>query len=61
MHDGDNPPIGILLCTKSGKKMVEYATAGMGNKLFVSTYLLQLPDKSVLEQFLVENNNEQNI
>lgn len=61
MHDGDNPPIGILLCTKSGKKMVEYATAGMDNKLFVSTYLLQLPDKSVLEQFLVENNNEQNI
>lgn len=56
MHDGDNPPVGILLCTKAGKKMVEYATAGMDNKLFVSTYLLQLPDKSILERFIKENN-----
>ena len=54
MHDGDNPPIGILLCTKKGKKMVEYAIAGMSNQLFVSTYLLQLPDKTSLEKFLLE-------
>jgi len=58
MHDGDNPPVGILLCTKAGKEMVEYALAGMDNKVFVSTYLLQLPDKSVLEQFIKDNNNE---
>ncbi len=25
MNDGDNPPIGILLCTRKGKQMVEYA------------------------------------
>ena len=56
MHDGDNPPVGILLCTKAGKKMVEYALAGMDNNLFVSTYLLQLPDKSVLEKFIKDNN-----
>jgi len=56
VHEGDNPPIGILLCTKAGKKMVEYALAGMDNNLFVSTYLLQLPDKSVLEQFIKDNN-----
>lgn len=55
MHEGDNPPIGILLCTKAGKQMVEYALAGMDNNLFVSTYLLQLPDKSVLEQFIIDN------
>ena len=54
MHDGDNPPIGILLCTKKGKKMVEYAIAGMSNQLFVSTYMLQLPDKTSLEKFLLE-------
>ena len=55
MHDGDNPPVGILLCTKAGKKMVEYALAGMDNNMFVSTYLLQLPDKSVLEKFIKDN------
>ena len=62
MHEGDNPPIGILLCTRKGKKMVEYALAGMDNQLFVSTYMLQLPDKSTLEKFLldeIENHSEQ--
>ena len=54
MHPGDNPPIGILLCTRKGKKMVEYALAGMDNQLFVSTYMLQLPDKATLEKFLLD-------
>lgn len=51
MQPGDNPPIGILLCTRKGKKMVEYALAGMDNNLFVSTYMLQLPDKRRLRSF----------
>ena len=55
MHDGDNPPIGILLCTRAGTKMVEYALAGMDNQLFVSTYLLQLPDKAEFERFIINN------
>ncbi|MGM9762964.1 MAG: YhcG family protein [Candidatus Cryptobacteroides sp.] len=54
MKHGDNPPIGILLCTRKGKKMVEYALAGMDNQLFVSTYMLQLPDKKTLEDFLLK-------
>ena len=54
MRPGDNPPVGILLCTKKGKKMVEYALAGMDNQLFVSTYMLQLPDKNTLEEFLLK-------
>ncbi|MCI7184112.1 MAG: PDDEXK nuclease domain-containing protein [Prevotella sp.] len=54
MQPGDNPPIGILLCTRKGKKMVEYALAGMDNQLFVSTYMLQLPDKKTLEEFLLK-------
>ena len=59
MHPGDNPPIGILLCTRKGKKMVEYALAGMDNQLFVSTYMLQLPDKKTLEDFLLKQLREQ--
>ena len=54
MQPGDNPPVGILLCTRKGKKMVEYALAGMDNQLFVSTYMLQLPDKKTLEDFLLK-------
>lgn len=52
MQPGDNPPVGILLCTRKGKQMVEYALAGMDNSLFVSTYQLCLPDKKQLEKFL---------
>lgn len=53
MNEGDNPPVGILLCTRKGKQMVEYALAGMDNKLFVSTYMLALPDKEALENFIL--------
>lgn len=59
MQSGDNPPIGILLCTRKGKKMVEYALAGMDNNLFVSTYMLQLPDKKTLEEFLLKQLEEE--
>ena len=52
MNPGDNPPVGILLCTRKGKQMVEYALAGMDNSLFVSTYQLCLPDKKQLKKFL---------
>ena len=58
MQPGDNPPVGILLCTRKGKKMVEYALAGMDNQLFVSTYMLQLPDKKTLEDFLLKQLGE---
>ena len=58
MHPGDNPPIGILLCTQKGPKMVEYALSGMDNQLFVSTYMLQLPDKEQLREFLLKQMEE---
>lgn len=58
MHPGDNPPVGILLCTRKGKQMVEYALAGMDNRLFVSTYMLQIPDKKTLEDFLLRQLEE---
>ena len=59
MQPGDNPPVGILLCTRKGKKMVEYALAGMDNQLFVSTYMLQLRDRKTLEEFLLKQLGEQ--
>lgn len=57
MADGDNPPIGILLCTDKDKEHVEFATAGMDDKVFVSQYLVALPDKHELEQFIKKEFN----
>lgn len=59
MQPGDNPPVGILLCTQKGKKMVEYALGNMDNQLFVSTYQLQLPDRQQLEQFIIDECQDQ--
>lgn len=52
MTPGDNPPIGILLCTSKDHAMVEYALAGMNNNLFVKKYQLELPKKEEIEKFL---------
>ncbi len=54
MTDGDNPPIGILLCTDKNHALAEYALAGMDNTLFVSKYLLELPRKEVMQRFIDE-------
>lgn len=61
MAEGDNPPIGVLLCTDKGPQMVEYALSGMDNNLFVSTYMLHLPDKEQLRAFMLKQMEEANI
>ena len=52
MTDGDQPPVGILLCTGKDQEYVEFATAGLDDKLFVAKYLVALPGKNELEQFI---------
>lgn len=52
MTEGDQPPIGILLCTQKNHEMVKFALAGMNNSLFVSRYQLQLPPQADMEAFL---------
>jgi len=52
MSEGDNPPVGILLCTQKDHALVEYALAGIDNQLFVSKYQLALPSKEDMQQFL---------
>lgn len=51
-EEGDNDPIGILLVTDTNEALVEYATAGMDQNLFVSKYLLQLPSIERLKTFI---------
>lgn len=47
--EGDNEPIGIILSAGKDEVLVEYATGGISNKIFVSKYQLYLPDKKQLE------------
>lgn len=52
MQSDDNPPVGILLVTNKNDALVQYATAGMDNTVFVSKYLVELPSKEQLENFV---------
>lgn len=58
MTEGDNPPIGILLCTHRDITLVEYALAGMDSGLFVSKYQLELPKKEEMQRFIESNVKE---
>ena len=46
--EGDNPPIGIILCTDKGSFDVQYALGGLSNNIFASKYVLYMPDKEQL-------------
>ena len=52
MRPDDNPPVGILLVTNKNDALAQYATAGMDNSLFVSRYMVELPSKEQLENFI---------
>ena len=54
MTPGDNPPVGLLLCTDKNHALAEYALAGMDNQLFVSKYQLELPKKEEMQRFMDE-------
>jgi hypothetical protein len=51
MTPGDNPPVGLLLCTKKDHTLVEYAVADVDNQLFVSKYQVKLPSKDEILRF----------
>jgi predicted nuclease of restriction endonuclease-like (RecB) superfamily len=54
MAEGDQPPVGLILCTDKKETRVNYATAGLDQQLFVSRYLVALPKPEEL-QALIEN------
>jgi predicted nuclease of restriction endonuclease-like (RecB) superfamily len=47
---GDSPPIGIILSAEKDEVLIEFATGGISNRIFVSKYQLYLPQKKQLER-----------
>lgn len=52
---GDQPPVGIILCSDQDQATVEYATGGLDQKLFISRYLVALPTARLLTRFLEQD------
>ncbi len=58
MTDFDKPPIGIVLCADQKTATAKYALAGLDNQIFVSQYLIQLPEEEELRKFILELKEE---
>jgi predicted nuclease of restriction endonuclease-like (RecB) superfamily len=58
MTAGDQPPIGILLCTRKNDALVEFALGDLSNKVFVSRYAVELPKKEEMERFIAQLGKE---
>lgn len=48
VQPGENPPVGVILCSGKGEALVRYATEALPNKLLVREYLTALPDEKTL-------------
>jgi hypothetical protein len=61
--EGDQKPIGIVLCADKHDVMAEFALGGLENTIFASRYTYYIPDKEQLiseVKALIESENNEN-
>jgi predicted nuclease of restriction endonuclease-like (RecB) superfamily len=47
-NDGENPPVGLILCAQKDHAVAHYALEGLPNKILASEYRTTLPDEKIL-------------
>ncbi len=52
MRDGENAPIGLILCSKKSPEQINYLLLDQSNQIKVAEYLTLLPSKEILEEKL---------
>ena len=52
MQEGENPPVGLILCSKPDDALAKYALEGLPNKVLAREYKLALPDENALAEEL---------
>jgi predicted nuclease of restriction endonuclease-like (RecB) superfamily len=50
--EGENPPVGLILCADKGHALARYALDGLPNKIMAANYKTVLPDADLLQQEL---------
>ncbi len=53
-YEGDNSPVGIILCAGKNETLVRYATSGLAHHVFVSKYMTNLPSEAELAKIIKE-------
>lgn len=51
-REGENPPIGLILCTGKNEAVVRYTLSGSTQQIFASRYLTHLPSEEALRHEL---------
>ncbi len=54
VNEGENPPVGLILCAEKDSAVAKYALEGLPNKVLASEYKLALPDEKKLVKELQE-------
>ncbi len=50
--EGENPPVGLILCADKGHALARYALDGLPNKIMAANYQTVLPDAELLQREL---------
>ncbi len=58
MKPGENPPIGLILCTAKGAAEAHYALDNLPNKVLAAEYRTALPDENLLAEELERSRRE---
>lgn len=48
MREGENPPVGLILCAQKDEAVARYALEGLPNKVMAAEYRTVLPDEMIL-------------
>ena len=48
VHQGENPPVGLILCAQKDEAVARYALEGLPNKVMAAEYRTTLPDEELL-------------
>jgi predicted nuclease of restriction endonuclease-like (RecB) superfamily len=55
---GENPPVGLIICTAKGVAEAHYALEGLQNRVLAAEYLTVLPDEKLLAEELVRTRRQ---
>jgi predicted nuclease of restriction endonuclease-like (RecB) superfamily len=55
MKEGENPPVGLILCAEKGTAEAHYALDNLPNKVLAAEYQMVLPDEKVIADELKQS------
>ena len=57
-EDGENPPVGLILCDENNEALAHYTLDNLPNKILASQYKMILPDERILVERIKQAKRE---